>query len=803
MEDIKLIYPKYEEDVIINYFISKVFNKKNKSNGTFIIENEILIINWENIDIKERFTKVERVIDDNNLENDKISTYKFITNDVNNINIEIDNNIHTFLIDKNKIYDKDDISIYYFIKKIDDEKIKIKINDNYELFEINNENIYIKVTDKYNEYISIVHQTWNDSCIINKYTNFLYRSNNIDEYGTYEINDNQLTIYWNKWDKEIFINKDDIYYYYNTQIQLYHINWKDICIIDSKNIYRKSNNEDFGKFILEDNKLIIYWNKWDEELFYLFEDCYYYEKLIKNLEYKNINYTINLILNKIYYNNIECGSIIIDDDIIHIKIDNEVNNEVNNEIETFYYKYDKNNIFIFKDKFKNIIIVKKFEDIININLLNDEINSKNMKGNYSIKDNILKIYWDNFLNPEIYIKNGDKYYYKEFLRMNEKNIWLIDNKDTIKNTIKYNINYFYNYLYNDTDKIHFLEDNNIFYIIINSILKKYHLYIINSDNGSNSDSDSDDYILILDDLHNIIECDNQFNVTIYKAFNKDLINLSNNNLYLHWIKEGINQNRIFSIKSFLKKNYFFNINNYIINNNLELDKEEDAIIHFINNRSSIHFYSNEKIEIIYDNIKINNEKYISDNNKIYDNIIFIINLDYNYNIDDILQLIPKKSNIIININIPNSKLNFEDNIINNFNNLVITKSNNLINYYILEFIYKNILKNKNLNSNKIIYINNYYENIYESIINITTFNDDSVHLFNSVVNKYEYYDDYNYTFDILKFAKTKIDIIQVLIFYYIIKKNIYNLPNNNFLISFEILSKIIDNHFSKELILLF
>jgi hypothetical protein len=52
-------------------------------------------------------------------------------------------------------------------------------------------------------------------------------------------------------------------------------------------------------------------------------------------------------------------------------------------------------------------------------------------------------------------------------------------------------------------------------------------------------------------------------------------------------------------------------------------------------------------------------------------------------------------------------------------------------------------------------------------------------------------------------AKNKIDIIQVFIFYYIIKRNIYNLPNNNFLISFEILSKIIDNYFSKELILLF
>lgn len=786
MEDIKLIYPTYDEDVIINYFISKIINKKNKNNGTFIIENDILIINWENIDIEEKFVKIEKITDDNNLEDDKISIYKFIGNnisDINNINIEINNNIYNFLINKTKIYNKDDSTIYYLINKIDCEKIKVKIDDNYKLFELNNEGIYVDITDKYNEKINIIHQTWDDTCIINKYTNLLYRLNNLNEYGTFEINDNQLSIYWKKWDKEIFVNKDNIYYYYNTNIQIYHINWEDICIIDLKNIYRKSNNEEFGKYILEANKLIIYWNKWDEELFYLYENSYYYEKLVKNLEYKNINYNVNLILNKIYYNNIECGKVIIDNDTIDIKFDNE--------IETFYYKYDKSNIFIFKDKFKNITIVKKFEDTININFLNDEVNNKNLKGNYIIKDDTLKIFWDNLLNPEIYIKNGDKYYYKDFLQMNEKNILLIDNK----NTIKYNINYFYNYLYNDTDKIHFLEDNNIFYIIINNILKKYHLYVI--------DIDIDDYILISDELHKQIEYDNQFNIIIYKEFNKDLIELNNKDLYLHWIKEGINQDRVFSIKSFLKKNNFFNINNYIINNNLKIDKEEDAIIHFINNRSSIYFYSNENIEIIYDNIKINNEKYINENSKIYDNIIFIINLEYDYNINDILALIPKKSNIIININIPNSKPNIENNIIRNFNNLVITKSNNVINYYILEFIYKNILKNKNLNSNKIIYINNFYENIYESIINITTFNDDSVHLFNNSVKKYEYYNDYNYTFDILIFSKNKIDIIQVFIFYYIIKKNIYNLPNNNFLISFEILSKIIDNYFSKELILLF
>jgi len=45
MEDVKLIYPKYEEIILINYFTSVVL-KKNNEKGTFIFENDILKINW-------------------------------------------------------------------------------------------------------------------------------------------------------------------------------------------------------------------------------------------------------------------------------------------------------------------------------------------------------------------------------------------------------------------------------------------------------------------------------------------------------------------------------------------------------------------------------------------------------------------------------------------------------------------------------------------------------------------------------------------------------------------------------------
>ena len=670
-----------------------------------------------------------------------------------------------------------------------DNKLKIKWDNKEESFIKNEKNSdeiisYNIIIDK----IYIIHETWQDTCILNKDDNFLYREYNKEDNGTYELDYNKLIIYWLKWDAEIFIlnTEDNIFYYnskknINNEIMIYHINWNDICIINYKDIYRKSNNE-FGEYKIENNILIIFWEKWESESFYDLNNNYYHKTLLKFLNYENNEYIINFYNNKIYqlidfYK--ECGSINIIDNTIEIEHLNQL----------FYYKYDENKIIIFKDYLKNIILVKKFEQNITINLLNDEFMIDELKGTYNIKDDIIHIYWHDLEINEIYILNNNKYYYDQYIEISKKELFLLND-----NLLKYNINFFYNYLYNEFEKISFIENNNIFYIIRNDILEKYHL--INN-------------YLILDEIYNKFFKQNNFNINIYKKYNKNLNYLSDDEVYFNWIKNILSDN-IYSIESFLNKNSFFNIKGYRDNN--YFNNNEESVLHFLNNRLTEYFYSNNNIEIVYDKIK-KYDKYIYNSDKknnieIYNNIVFIINLDENNNtnIDNILTYLPKNTDIIINIKLENNKLEeyFDNYLIEKIDKLIITKSYNLTNYHILEFINNQILNKKNISSHNIIYINNYYDTFYDDILNMSSNNlNESIILFNNDIDKFIYCIDYNYLYDLLEIVIDVTDIIKIFIFYYIIKKNIYNLANNTFLISYEILNKIINNNFSKEILILF
>lgn len=135
----------------------------------------------------------------------------------------------------------------------------------------------------------------------------------------------------------------------------------------------------------------------------------------------------------------------------------------------------------------------------------------------------------------------NKYYYKDYLKINDKNIQLINNKYNNDHNNLYKINYFYNYLYNDSLKIYFLEKNNKFYFLENDLIKCYYLDI----------TENNDYLLIIEEIYNkIFVDDNIFNVDIYREFNKDLDYMNNNELYLNWIKTGFNEGRIYSVQSF-------------------------------------------------------------------------------------------------------------------------------------------------------------------------------------------------------------------------------------------------------------
>jgi hypothetical protein len=121
------------------------------------------------------------------------------------------------------------------------------------------------------------------------------------------------------------------------------------------------------------------------------------------------------------------------------------------------------------------------------------------------------------------------------------------------------------------------------------------------------------------------------------------------------------------------------------------------------------------------------------------------------------------------------------------------------NYAILEYITENILK-KDIDKN-IRYLNNYSPETLKKIYcsnfdsEILLYKDDMEYLLN-------YFNDYNYLFDLLKYADSKNDIIMILIFYVILKSNVYSIANYNFFTTHDILNRVILNKFSKEIIML-
>ena len=56
----------------------------------------------------------------------------------------------------------------------------------------------------------IYHNDWNDYIKIITKKKILFRLSNINEIGNYIINDNFLIIDWNNWNKEYFYKKNNI-----------------------------------------------------------------------------------------------------------------------------------------------------------------------------------------------------------------------------------------------------------------------------------------------------------------------------------------------------------------------------------------------------------------------------------------------------------------------------------------------------------------------------------------------------------------------------------------------------------------
>jgi hypothetical protein len=78
------------------------------------------------------------------------------------------------------------------------------------------------------------------------------------------------------------------------KFEVYHNNWYDIIQIFKKEnmILRLSENKDTGKYIINDNILLIIWNKWGKEYFYNKNNIYYQisdeDKYNLNIDISNI-----------------------------------------------------------------------------------------------------------------------------------------------------------------------------------------------------------------------------------------------------------------------------------------------------------------------------------------------------------------------------------------------------------------------------------------------------------------------------------------------------------------------------------
>ena len=460
-------------------------------------------------------------------------------------------------------------------------------------------------------------------------------------------------------------------------------------------------------------------------------------------------------------------------------------------------------IIIYENILKEITIIKDFEEKYIMNLINFKINDKNniKNGNYEINNNIINIFWDNLTYSEEYIFNNNKYYYKKYYDINNTIFYLFD--DSNYKILK--IDTFNNFFHNDdyVTKIKFLNNNTYYYLIEDDILKTY---LLNS-----TDYNGTQYnILINNEIYNAIN--DSFDYLIYKQFNKNVRNMNIIELYHHWIKYGINEDYIYSYKSFLNKNDFFNINQYMINNSLK--NKIDALFHFNNNHLlSNYFYSKDMIEIVYNNVfkseKIENNEHKKCNNEDYleelffdDNILYIININNECDLDKFNHFDKKllnNYNIIINVNFESIRLiNFENEIINKYNNLILSKSRSNNNFYILEFIIKYLLSN-NIFYNKVIYINNfdkYFDNSWVAKNKILLKNNKKDNNLLNVIVKI------NYFYYLINYAYSKVDIIQIFIFYYLLKRNVYQICNNNFISKFTTIKDIINNTFSEKIIIL-
>jgi hypothetical protein len=632
---IKEIYLVYTEKNINNSIILKnntfllntidknIYDKKNKVTGNFNIIDNILVINWNNDNI-DNFN-----LNEENQNNLYYSEY-LLNNLFEKIYIKNDNiNYNIYLLNKNEsklfYYNKNNILLFdyfrsddniimtYFLYEIEIINNKILIDNNYKFIlneseKINNKNIentekylykiykfnnsekyYIDTSNYYLEEINIIHKDWNDICIINKYFKILYRKSELTEYGNYKIFENNLIIYWNKWSEEVFINNNGIYHYDN-----YLTNNMDMAL-KSKNNSKSFSENNYSNLLESSIHSIL---QLDSETF---------EKNTSNFVESFVeNNTLELIINN---NNIIQNSISdkisiksSSNQFINLKEDETINLhnvvEVKNE-RMIPLNLSNGNIIIETPNKKILIYHNDWNEECTIE--NNYLYRKNKDefGKYLYRNNTLIIYWEKW-DKDLFFLIDNNFYSEKFI------------KYMIFNQKKYIINIFLNKIYEE------INENFIFKGCFNYIFEK--ISILWDSEAINKEYYYDSDIFYLD----IEECNNKtysfkFDIIILKEENQLNENIDDNSSDSDISYCDINFNEIIEYNEELNQLYVKDYeNNYLKN------KNDSSNIYSINKTRSLSASDFSNSCIKNNNIKSEFYEYLLQNSTI-DNLNKIIN----------------------------------------------------------------------------------------------------------------------------------------------------------------------------------
>jgi hypothetical protein len=461
----------------------------------------------------------------------------------------------------------------------------------------------------------------------------------------------------------------------------------------------------------------------------------------------------NTISNKIY--NISNKEVIGDYKIENNKIFIHFNNNIL-EYNIFFEENQK--IKLFKNLYKNITLFKNYKEVATININGNCIKCNNKTGIYKILDNKLELEWLSNNEIEVYILYNEIYILLDYYSLNNEDIYLFINNDYKK----FKINLLECYLYDESYSyiIKFVYDNNIFYLfnkeLFSGDINKYCLK--KNDVLENILSTTDKFIVNILIKENI-----DININIYKLFNN-----KDDNILEIYKKLLLDSNKIYSVETFLNRYRYFGYNN---------ENNENNIINWYNNN-----LTNKDIFS-----KLNNIEYcfISDSFNSKDKNLYIINLDDNNYLENIIDNISKISNIILIYNINNLnnlevfnyilflKKYFKHIIIVKINNVYVDVYHNIYNNYLIKEVFNSIDKTFFYGIQKVIYVKNNIENFDTVILNINNYDEDKIYL----INKQIYYNNISIIDDILDDYLINFciyDIVIIIIFNYLLKSKLLN-----------------------------